>query len=85
MSATLNTMAIYALINVNLNMRRMKKNDKKHKPPELNSTVWPEPTRMRTTVFTQATAVQVTGATMDSCFQTMELSLGGLCFSPFYV
>ena len=30
--------------------------------------VWPEPTRMRTTRFTQVTTMQVTGATVDSCF-----------------
>ena len=39
-------------------------NGRKHKLPELNSTVWPKPTRMSRTGFTRVTTMQVTGATM---------------------
>ena len=38
------------------------------KKTQLNSTVWPKPTRMRTTSFTRVTTMQVTGATVYSCF-----------------
>ena len=60
----------------------LQQNGRKDKPPELNSTVWPEPTRMRTTGFTRVTTMQVTGATVDSCFVLVGIHKHGIAFQP---
>ena len=56
--------------------------DRKLKPPVLNSTVWPEPTRMRTTGFTGVITMQVTGATVDSYFVLVRTHKHGIAFQP---
>ena len=55
---------------------------KKNKPPIFNNTAWPENTRMRTTAFTRVTTMQVTGATVDSCFVFVKTQQHGIAFQP---
>ena len=52
------------------------------KKTQLNSTVWPKPTRMRTTSFTRVTTMQVTGANVECCFVLVRTHQRGTAFQP---